>query len=81
VATALAGQYMLLEQYDQAIAEYRELLEREPRPEIYLNLGRALRESGRDDEARDAFEKAVRLAPGLRSELPPGVSVPRARRR
>jgi O-antigen ligase len=75
IAAALAGQYMLLEQWDQAIGEYRELLEREPRPEIYLNLGRALREASRDDEARDAFEKAVRLAPRLRSELPLGVRI------
>lgn len=69
VTVAIGGQYMLLERYEQAVRVYREALDQEPRPEIYLNLGRALREVGRDAEAREAFEKAVRLAPNLRREV------------
>lgn len=77
VPVAIGGQYMLLERYEQAIDVYREALAQEPRPEIHLNLGRALLAAGREEDAWEAFEKAVRLAPDLRRELPPGVVVPR----
>lgn len=72
VPVALGGQYMLLERYDAAIAVYREALELEPRPEIYLNLGNALLAAGRPEEAADAYEAAVDLAPNLRRLVPYG---------
>lgn len=70
IPVALAGQYMLLGRYDTAIDGYRAALEVEPRPEIYLNLGNALFASGRSDEAREAYAKAVALAPHLRRLVP-----------
>lgn len=76
VPVAVGGQYMLLERYDSAIAVYREALELEPRPETYLNLGNALLASGREAEAREAYRKAVRLAPRLRALVPAGMRPP-----
>lgn len=73
VLVALGGQYLLLGQPEPAIATYREALALEPRPETYLNLGTALLETGRSEEARAAFETAVRLAPRLASRVPPGM--------
>lgn len=70
VPVALAGQYMLLERYDSAVDLYREALEIEARPEIYLNLGNALFVSGRREEAREAYRNAVLLAPRLRRLVP-----------
>lgn len=77
VPVAVAGQYMLLGRYESAIAVYREALELEPRPEIYLNLGNALRASGRSEEAREAYEKAVLLAPRLYRMVPAEAGLPR----
>lgn len=79
VLVALGGQYLLLGQPEPAIATYREALALEPRPETYLNLGMALVETGRREEARAAFETAVRLAPRLASRVPPGMG-PKERR-
>ena len=42
----------------------------EPRPEGYLNLGRAQWFAGRRDEARLSFATAVRLDPRLASQVP-----------
>lgn len=70
VLVALGGQYMLLGQPERAIAVYREAQALEPRPETYLNLGQALLASGRRNEAREAYEKAVRLAPRLAARVP-----------
>ena len=70
VLVALGGQHMLLGQPERAAAVYREALALEPRPETYLNLGQALLASGRRDEAREAYDKAVRLAPRLASRVP-----------
>jgi len=79
VLVALGGQYLLLGQPEPAIATYREALALEPRPETYLNLGMALFEAGRPEEAGEAFETAVRLAPRLASRVPPGMG-PKERR-
>ncbi|MFP3941489.1 MAG: O-antigen ligase family protein [Thermoanaerobaculia bacterium] len=73
ILVALAGQYMLLERPEAAVDAYREALELEPRPEICLNLGNALLATGRRSEAREAFQAAIRLAPRLRQQVPPGM--------
>ncbi len=59
----------LLGRLEPAIAAYREALRLEPRPEIYLNLGRALRAHGEVAEGEQALARAVRLDPRLGSEL------------
>lgn len=76
IPVALAGQYMLLERPQSAVDVYREALELEARPEIYLNLGHALLAAGRRSEAREAFHTAVRLAPRLRRQVPRGMRQP-----
>ena len=68
---ALAGQYLLLQRWDSAIATYDAALALEPRPETYLNRGRALLGAGRPAEAVDDFERAVLLAPFLSAAVPP----------
>lgn len=70
VLVALGGQYTLLGRPEAAIGVYREALALEPRPETWLNLGQVLLAAGREEEAREAFGKAVRVAPGLRRQVP-----------
>jgi tetratricopeptide (TPR) repeat protein len=70
IPVALAGQYMLLGRYDTAVDAYREALALEARPEVYLNLGNALFASGHSEPAREAYRKAVDLAPRLRALVP-----------
>jgi tetratricopeptide (TPR) repeat protein len=68
---ARGTQYLLLGNFNQAAAAYREALELEPRPEVYLNLGRALALGGDRQEARRYFQTAVRLDPKLAPLVPP----------
>jgi Flp pilus assembly protein TadD len=72
IPIARGSQYLLLRRPDEAIAAYREAAALEPRPEIDLNLGRALWMRGDKDAARQAFRRAVRLNPALRAEVPTG---------
>jgi tetratricopeptide (TPR) repeat protein len=72
VPIARGSQFLLLRRADDAIAAYRVAAAREPRPEIDLNLGRALWMRGDKDAARQSFTRAVRLNPMLRSEVPAG---------
>jgi tetratricopeptide (TPR) repeat protein len=72
IPIARGAQYLLLRQADPAIAAYREAAALEPRPEIDLNLGRALLMRGDKDGARLAFARAIALNPTLRNEVPPG---------
>jgi tetratricopeptide (TPR) repeat protein len=65
IPIARGAQYMVLGRNDEAARAYAEALALEPRPEGYLNLGRALWHAGRRDEARRNFEIAVRLDPRL----------------
>lgn len=62
---ARGSQLLLLHRPEEALAAYRAALELEPRAEIYLNLGRALRALGRQAEADEASRKARLLHPGL----------------
>lgn len=72
IPIALGTQYLFLSRFDRAAEAYREAVELEPRPEGYLNLGRAQWLAGRTDEARQSFATAIRLDPRLESELPRG---------
>jgi hypothetical protein len=65
IPLARGGLYQLLERPEPALAAYREALALEPRPEIYLNLGKAYAMAGREAEARRAFEITRRLDPLL----------------
>jgi tetratricopeptide (TPR) repeat protein len=70
IPIARGTQYLLLRRNDAAIRAYEDAVALEPRPEAYLNLGRALWFSGRRDAARPYFEQAVRLDPRVAAELP-----------
>jgi tetratricopeptide (TPR) repeat protein len=67
----LGSQYLLLDRPQEAIAAYEEAMALEPRPEFYLNLGRALRRAGDEEAAEEAFETAVVLDWRLRKHVPP----------
>lgn len=67
---ARGSQHLLLRQGQAAISAYEEAVKLEPRPEIYLNLGRALALEGRTEEARRNFRIAMRLSPRLAPEVP-----------
>lgn len=71
VPIARGTQYLLLNNGTSAARSYREALELEPRPEVYLNLGRALAAAGEREEARRNFRLALRLDPRLDPEVPP----------
>lgn len=74
IPIARGSQYFLLGRPEPAEDAYREALRLEPKPEIYLDLGRAQWMAGRKEEAVRNFALAVRLQPGLARELPAGVS-------
>ncbi len=67
---ARGSQHLLLRQGQAAISAYEEAVKLEPRPEIYLNLGRALALEGRTEDARQNFRIAMRLSPRLAPEVP-----------
>ncbi|MGV3518996.1 hypothetical protein [Luteitalea sp.] len=71
VPMAIGAQHLLLRRPDAALAAYRAAALLEPRPEIDLNIGRALLMRGDTDAARAAFARAVRLSPHLAREVPP----------
>lgn len=57
-------------QYDQAAAIYEKmLLEGDPSPDLYFNLGTCYFQGGRIGEARLAMEKGLRLNPGHKQLL------------
>jgi cytochrome c-type biogenesis protein CcmH/NrfG len=70
IPIALGTQYLFLSRFDPAARSYAEALALEPRPEGYLNLGRAQWLAGRSGEARQSFATAVRLDPRLAKEIP-----------
>ena len=71
IPIARGTQYLLLGNGGSAAAAYTAALELEPRPEIYLNLGRALAAEGQLKEAREQFRIALRLDPNLAPMVPP----------
>ena len=70
IPIARGTQYLFLGRPEAAIRAYGEALALEPRPEGYLNLGRAQWLAGRRDEARRSFVTAVRLDPQLAEQIP-----------
>lgn len=66
----IAAQYLLSDSPRRAEEAYLEALSLEPRPELYLNLGRARLSLGERSGALEAFSDAIRLAPRLRQEIP-----------
>jgi tetratricopeptide (TPR) repeat protein len=71
IPIARGTQYLLIGNGSSAAASYRAALELEPRPEVYLNLGRALVMAGEMEKAREQFRIAARLDPNLARALPP----------
>jgi tetratricopeptide (TPR) repeat protein len=70
IPLARGTQYLLMGSYDSAISAYEKALRQEPRPEIYLNLGRAQFAGGRREQAKESFAMAVQLDPRLADEVP-----------
>lgn len=68
---AAGSQYLLLGRPEEAIEQYRRAVELEPRPEGWLNLGRAQWGAGEREAAIDSWAKAVRLHRVLRRQIPP----------
>lgn len=71
VPIARGTQYLLVGNGTSAAAAYKDALELEPRPEIHLNLGRALAMAGDLEAARQHFRTALRLDPRLAPTIPP----------
>lgn len=70
IPIARGSQHYLLRNYRAAIDSYEEALALEPRPEIYINLGRAHDRAGDAEEARRNFRLGLRLSPHLWPEVP-----------
>jgi tetratricopeptide (TPR) repeat protein len=70
IPIARGSQHLLLGSPDAAIEAYREAMALEPRPEIYLNLGRAEQAAGRPEEAQRDFKTAVQLDAKLAQYVP-----------
>ena len=71
VPIARGSQHLLFGSPEAAIEPYRAAAALEPRPEIYLNLGRAEWLARRPEEARRDFALALRLDPRLAEVVPP----------
>jgi hypothetical protein len=63
---------LLAGQGEAALAHYRAALALGERPEVDLNIGRALAALGRDEAARAAGLRAAWIAPAVLAGLPPG---------
>lgn len=73
IPIARGTQYLLLGNGSSAATAYGAALELEPRPEIHLNLGRALVMAGDMEKAREHFRLAVKLDPNLEPLVPAGL--------
>jgi tetratricopeptide (TPR) repeat protein len=72
IPTARGTQYLFLLRPETAIQSYQEALALEPQSTGYFALGRAQWIAGQREEARGNFAIALRLAPKLARDLPPG---------
>lgn len=71
IALARGSVLLLLERPHEAVAAYEAGIDIEPRPELYLNLGRARLLAGDAAGARESFAEAVRQMPSLGDAIPP----------
>jgi len=71
VPIARGTQYLLFGDPEMAVEAYRAALALEPRPEIYLNLGRAESAARRPEDARRDYGLALRLDPRFLLTVPP----------
>jgi len=71
VPIARGTQYLEFGSPQEAIESYQAAAALEPRPEIYLNLGRAYLRAGQLAQARRNFRLALRLSPNLAPLVPP----------
>jgi tetratricopeptide (TPR) repeat protein len=71
IPIARGSQFLLSGNAEAAIESYEAAAALEPRPEIYLNLGRADWLAKRSEEARRNIALALRLDPRLAAALPP----------
>lgn len=70
VPIARGSQYYLFGHLQAAIDAYEAAAAFEPKPEIYLNLGRAHFAAGHLEEARKSYALAVRLDPRMAAAVP-----------
>ena len=70
VPIARGTQYLLFGNLEAAREAYEAAASLEPRPEIYLNLGRVALAAGRQEEARRWFAESLRLDPQLGAFVP-----------
>ncbi len=70
IPLALGSQFLLLDSPQAAQEAYLQALEIEPRPETYLNLGKAQFRSGQEEAARENFDRAIKLDWHFKSEIP-----------
>lgn len=74
ILLARGANLLLLGRVAAAVAVYERALRLQERPELHLNLGRALHLLGRREEAKEHFARAVLLDPfNMPRELPPSV--------
>jgi len=69
IPAAIGGQHFLLGQTEAAIEAYERADRIEPRPEIFLNLGKLALLEERRERAIEYFVRAVALDPWLKLEL------------
>lgn len=70
IPLAAGSLHLLLDNPLAAIGAYERALALEPRPEIYLNLGRAQARAGKLEAARESFALAVQADRRLRRQVP-----------
>jgi O-antigen ligase len=71
IPLARGSQFLLMRRADAALESYERALALEPRPEIYLNRGRARLLAGQAAAAGEDFALAARLDPALNIPQPP----------
>lgn len=76
IQIAIGSVHLVMGSPQAAIAAYEEANALEPRPETYLNLGRAQLVAGQLDAARASFKTTFELDEPLAEEIPAGFAPP-----